>query len=254
MHLFLTNDDGIFANGLRALVGAALRAGHRVSVFAPDSQRSAASHAITLDRPLHARRVEMPGARAWAVDGTPADCARLGLYILRDDLPDVVVSGVNNGANRGAGVMYSGTVGAALEGALCGRQGVAVSLCGNLDRDFELAAALGVRTAEWAAAHPLPRGEIYSLNVPYGARIRGLRAARLSNEYISTPQYVETDGAYHLGQGTDVPPETDDMSDLLLTRAGFATLSIVGWNMLAATELPPLGELEAEFQRDAKPD
>ena len=65
---------------------------------------------------------------------------------------------------------------------------------------------------------------------------------------------METDGAYHLGQGTDVPPETDDMSDLLLTRAGFATLSIVGWNMLAATELPPLGELEAEFQRDAKPD
>ena len=249
MHILIANDDGIFAPGIRALSKAAEAAGHRVTVFAPKEQRSAASHAITLNRALHARSVEYGGTRAFSVDGTPADCARLGLYLLRDDPPDCVLTGVNNGANRGAAIVYSGTVGAAMEGSLCGVPGVAVSLCSHLDRDYECAARLGVMTAEWAVAHPLPRGEIYSLNVPYGPEIRGLRAATVSNEYIFSPVYAAEDGGYRMIQGRDLVPETDENSDLLVTEAGYAALSIIRWNMLADTPMPDLNALEAEFMR-----
>ena len=247
MHILIANDDGIFAPGIRALSNAAEAAGHRVTVFAPEAQRSAAGHAITLTRALHARRVEYGRTRAFSVDGTPADCVRLGLYLLRNDPPDCVLTGVNNGANRGAAIVYSGTVASAMEGALCGVPGVAVSLCSHLDRDYETAARLGVKTAEWAVAHPLPRGEIYNLNVPYGVKVKGLRAATVSNEYIFSPMYAPEDGGYRMIEGRDLVPETDADSDLLVTEAGYAALSIIRWNLLADTPMPDLNELEAEF-------
>ena len=247
MHILIAIDDGIFAPGIRALSKAAEASGHRVTVFAPEEQRSAASHAITLNRALHARRVDYGEMRAFSVDGTPADCVRLGLYLLRDDPPDCVLTGVNNGANRGAAILYSGTVGAAMEGSLCGVPGVAVSLCSHLDRGYAPAARLGVKTAEWAVEHPLPRGEIYSLNVPYGDQIKGLRAATVSNEYIFTPMYASEDGGYRMIQGRDLVPETDEHSDLRVTEAGYAALSILRWNLLADTPLPDLKDLEAEF-------
>ena len=100
MHLMLVNDDGIRAPGIRALCAAAVAAGHRVSVCAPDCERSAASHSITLRQGLRAERTDFPGAEvAYAVSGTPADCARLGLYLIPG--VDAVISGVNNGSNLG---------------------------------------------------------------------------------------------------------------------------------------------------------
>lgn len=133
-----------------------------------------------------------------------------------------------------------------MEGALCGLPAVAVSLDSHLDRGYECAAALGVRTMEWAMAHPLPRGEIYNLNVPCGTP-RGLRSATVSNEYIFSPMYRESDEGYWLIEGADVVPETDENSDLLLTRAGYATLSIIRWNLLADTPMPDLCALEEAF-------
>ena len=246
MHIMLTNDDGIFAPGIRALSKAARAAGHRVTIFAPDSQRSAASHSITLSRPLRAELVPYGGIRAYSVNGTPADCSKLGLYLLRRDLPDCVISGVNKGSNRGAATLYSGTVAAALEASICGVPGVAVSLCAYRDDGYECAAELGVRTAEWAMKHPLPRGEIYNLNVPDCERPRGVCAASLSREFILEPRYEETDEGYVLG---DVPngTETDETSDRFLTRAGWASLSIISWNLQAATAMPDIGELNGEY-------
>ena len=105
MHILIANDDGIFAPGIKALVQAACAAGHRVTVFAPDTQRSAASHAFTLKKPLHAYPVEFDGVSAFKVDGTPADCVRLGLYLTRNDPVDCVLTGINNGSNRGAAIL-----------------------------------------------------------------------------------------------------------------------------------------------------
>lgn len=244
MHFLIANDDGISAPGIRALALAAREAGHRATIFAPDGPRSAMSHALTLTRPLNMKKVDFDGMEAYSVDGTPADCVRLGLYALREDKPDCVLSGVNNGANRGAAIAYSGTVGAAREGSLCGTTSVAVSLCSLLSRDFEIAARWGIRTAEWAVKNPLPRGEIYNLNVPYGMEPIGLRSASVSNEFIQRPLYVQSEKGYQLIDDTDVLPETDENSDLNLTNAGFASLSIITWNFLSATPMPALKQLE----------
>lgn len=250
MHILIANDDGIFANGIRALVNAAVAAGHRVTVFAPDSQRSAASHAFTLSKPLHAVPVEYGGIPAYSVDGTPADCVRLGLYLTRNDPVDCVLTGVNNGSNRGAAILYSGTVGAALEGSLCGVPAVAVSLCTFLDRGFEQAAELGIRTLEWAMEHPLPRGEVYNLNVPCGVEVKGVRSATISNEFIFPALYDELpDGSYRLRDGDESLPETDENSDLNVTNAGYASLSIISWNMLANTPMPDLTGLNEGFEK-----
>jgi len=244
MHVLLANDDGIFAPGLRALAEAARAAGHRVRIFAPDSQRSAASHAITLTRPLHARRVEYDGMDAWAVDGTPADCVRLGLYLLRDDPVDFVLSGINRGSNRGGAILYSGTVAAAMEGSMCGTPGLAVSLCTNVDADYSAAAQLGVRVMEWAKDHPLPLGEVYNLNVPVG-QAKGLRAAGVSHEFITRPEYVlQPDGGYGIGDGVPLFEDTDANCDLRLTEAGYASLSVLTWNLMAKTPVPDVSGLE----------
>ena len=219
MHILLTNDDGISATGLREMSKAASDAGHRVTIFAPDSQRSAASHSISLTRELRAERVPYDGIAAYAVNGTPADCARLGLYLLGSDRPDIVIAGINRGANRGAAILYSGTVAAAMEGALCGVPGVAVSLCKFVDDGYEHAARLGVKLAEWALEHPLPIGEIYNLNVPYGRKPLGVRAATLSHEYIFSPAYRETAEGWVMVDGEPLVPEEDEGSDTKLTHA-----------------------------------
>lgn len=248
MHILIANDDGIFAPGIRALAKAAKAAGHRVTVFAPDSQRSAASHAFTLKKPLCAMPVEYEdGITAYAVDGTPADCVRLGLYLTREDGVDCVLSGINNGSNRGAAILYSGTVGAALEGSLCGVPALAVSLCGYLDRGFEPAAQLGVRTLEWAMKHPLPRGEVYNLNVPYGVEVKGVKSATVSYEFITEALYDELpDGSYVTRDADEGLPETDENSDLNVTNDGYASLSIITWNMLSNTPMPSLKDLNGE--------
>ena len=251
MHVLIANDDGIFAPGIRALAKAAAAAGHRVTVFAPDSQRSAAGHSFSITKPLHAKPVDYDGIRAFSVDGTPADCARLGLYLLKDDPVDFVLAGINKGANRGAAILYSGTVGAAMEASLCGVPGLAVSLCSHLDRDYEEAAALGVRAMEWAVHHPLPRGEIYNLNVPFGVKIRGVRSASISNEYIFPPDYLpDGAGGYVLAEEQDALPETDPNSDLNLTNAGYASMQVLTWKLLSDTPMPDLSDLAPELEEE----
>ncbi len=251
MHVLIANDDGIFAPGIRALAKAAAAAGHRVTVFAPDEQRSAAGHSFSITKPLHAKPVDYDGIRAFSVDGTPADCARLGLYLLKDDPVDFVLAGINKGANRGAAILYSGTVGAAMEASLCGVPGLAVSLCSHLDRDYEEAAALGVRAMEWAVHHPLPRGEIYNLNVPFGVKIRGVRSASISNEYIFPPDYLpDGAGGYVLAEEQDALPETDPNSDLNLTNAGYASMQVLTWKLLSDTPMPDLSDLAPELEEE----
>ena len=120
MRVLLTNDDGIHAPGLRALIEA-FSGAHTVYVCAPDRERSAASHSATMATPLRAKPLDMPGvARAWAVNGTPADCAGLGMFLCRDTGLDMVVSGINRGMNQGGACIYSGTVGAAMEASMRG--------------------------------------------------------------------------------------------------------------------------------------
>ena len=243
MHVLISNDDGIFAPGIKALAEEAVKRGHKVSIFAPDSQRSAAGHAITLTTSLRAQKVDFDGLTAYAVGGTPADCVRLGIWLLGDDKPDFILSGINAGPNRGGAILYSGTVSAAMEGSMCGIPAAAVSRSTFKDDGYEMSAKLGVDLMEWAVNHPLPRGEIYNLNVPYG-EVKGLKRASVSNEFVCDSMYKELeDGSYAIVDMPNALPETDPESDLLLTRAGYSTLSVLTWNLEARTQMDDISDL-----------
>ena len=130
MHIFLVNDDGIGAKGIMALMDAAADRGHQVTMCAPRYQQSAASHRFTLMEPVYAAEYALgrPGCRGFSIAGTPADCVRVGLQHLIDRPMDMVVSGINNGYNAGIAVHYSGTVGAAMEGAFHHLPAIAASI------------------------------------------------------------------------------------------------------------------------------
>ncbi len=174
MRVLLSNDDGVHAAGLRAL--AAAFEGDEVWVCAPDREQSASSHAISLHRPL--RLVEV--AHRWhSVDGTPTDAVYLGLnLVLKGRWPDVVVSGVNHGPNLGNDVHYSGTVAAAMEGALLGVPAVAVSLAHPPPHDFGEAARFAAALARALVASRPGGPVLLNVNVPPGP-VRGWRPCRL---------------------------------------------------------------------------
>src|SRR5713226_3722778 len=138
--ILVTNDDGIYSEGLRKLADA-LRAVGEVVIVAPDREQSAASHALTLNRPLRLIQLE---ENEWVVDGTPTDCVNLAvLKLMRDDRPDIVVSGVNFGPNLGDDVTYSGTISAAFEGALLNVPSIALSALVGKQMSFDRCATFG---------------------------------------------------------------------------------------------------------------
>ena len=252
MHILLSNDDGIQARGILRLCEVLVEAGHRVSVCAPDRERSAASHSATLRAPMHPVPVQLPPSeRAWQVDGTPADCARLGLYLLREDPPDLVIAGINRGMNMGGACIYSGTVAAAMEAAMNGTQALAVSLFiedWSGGEDYTAAARLAERVARWAVRHPLPRGVIYNLNVPplpYG-KLRGLVPAKLAPIYLSTPEYEPgRDGqgvCYTLKNGASPPMEDPDY-DVVRVEQGYAAITKLTWDFRAPEDDAELAEI-----------
>jgi 5'-nucleotidase len=174
VRVLLSNDDGVQAAGLHALARAF--EGDEVWVVAPDREQSASSHAISLHRPL---RITEVAPRWYAVDGTPTDAVYLALnHVLRRARPDVVVSGVNHGSNLGNDVLYSGTVAAAMEGALLGCHALAVSLAAPPPHDFEHAADFAAKLARKLVAARPPAPVLLNANVPAGP-IRGYRFTRL---------------------------------------------------------------------------
>ena len=167
MHILLVNDDGIDSPGLHALARESIKRGHQVTVCAPCRQQSAVSQALTFFRPIAVTPVSIDGARAYAVDGTPADCARLGILNLAEGPVDIVISGINDGMNAGTAIYCSGTVGAAREAALMGVKAMAVSLDRPADEQMLChLAALALQMAERLMKYPAPAGSVLNLNAP----------------------------------------------------------------------------------------
>ncbi|MBM3266763.1 MAG: 5'/3'-nucleotidase SurE [Candidatus Sericytochromatia bacterium] len=183
MRLLVSNDDGIQAPGLRILA-TTLATEHEVHVIAPDRERSATGHALTLHKPLRVEEERIPGcARALAVNGTPSDCIKLAWgALLKDDLPDMVVSGINRGPNLGVDVIYSGTVSAAVEGTiLLDRPCIAVSLASFSDLGYEKAAVFTRHLVSILARRSLDEKVLLNVNVPAVEwdDINGVRVTRL---------------------------------------------------------------------------
>lgn len=168
LRILLTNDDGINAPGLAALAEQMAKMGE-ITIYAPVSEMSAVGHAITLSDPLRVSEFYKNGDFfGHAVRGTPADCVKIALWELsrQDRLPDIVVSGINQGANTGINTIYSGTVSAATEGAIFGLPAIAISLASFTSRDFSAAAAFAPMATRHLLANPLPPGVFLNVNVP----------------------------------------------------------------------------------------
>jgi len=214
MRILVSNDDGYFSPGI-ALLAERLSALGEVTVVAPERDRSGASNSLTLDRPLTVRRAAN-GFRY--VNGTPTDCVHIALTGLVDPLPDIVVSGINFGANMGDDTIYSGTVAAAMEGFLFGIPSIAVSLASKAGKHFDTAAAVAVGMVERAMSFPINAPLLLNVNVPDlpHAALGGIEATRLGRRHKAEPvvqmQTPRGETAYWIGAAggeQDAGPGTD---------------------------------------------
>jgi 5'-nucleotidase len=184
MRLLLSNDDGIQARGLHALMEA-LAPHHEVYVVAPDRERSAMGHALTLHHPLRVETVSVPYPvkQAIATSGTPSDCVKLALSVLIEAEIDMVISGINHGPNLGSDVFYSGTVSAAMEGSFYGKPSIAISLLNGNDKtaDFTQPAQFIAQNLQRFATWPMPKRTTLNINFPAVALadIAGIKVTRL---------------------------------------------------------------------------
>lgn len=232
------------APGLRALADALARLG-RVVVVAPDRERSAAGHAVTLHRPLRLTPVRPDW---FAVDGTPTDCVHLGIHGLLKALPDLVVSGVNAGGNLADDLTYSGTVSAALEGCLFGVPSLAFSLVAREDFQFEPAALAARRLVEAVAARGLPRGTFLNVNVPNveaASDLRGVRMTRQGQRVFGDGVVESADprgrSFYWIGARELGYVERDEGTDVEAVAAGYVSVTPVRTDL---TDHAFLGELQ----------
>lgn len=234
MNILISNDDGIQAAGVRCLAAAlAQLGGHQVTVVCPDRERSATGHALTLHKPLRVDPVREgfpPEVQAWACSGTPSDCVKLGLDGLLDRPPDWVISGINQGANLGTDVLYSGTVSAAMEGLLEGIPSLAVSLASFTYQDFQPAAQVVLTLLEKLSLKPLEKPMLLNVNVPplALAEIRGMVLARLAwRKYTDLyEKRVDPRGkAYYWLAGEVVEEEVDPCSDVRAVAEGYVSIT-----------------------------
>ena len=169
MNILISNDDGINSLGLITLAQTISEIAN-VTVVAPDRERSATAHAITMHKPLRVEKVEISGCKvlAYKVNGTPSDCVKLALEALLDETPDLVLSGINRGPNLGTDVIYSGTVSAALEAALLGIPGIALSVAGHENVEFNHAAGFAKRLIQQVAKKEFPKDTLLNVNIQIG--------------------------------------------------------------------------------------
>jgi 5'-nucleotidase len=214
LRILVSNDDGYFAPGI-TLLAEALRQLGEVTVVAPERDRSGASNSLTLDRPLIVRRA--PNGY-FSINGTPTDCVHIAVTGLLDFTPDVVVSGVNLGANMGDDTIYSGTVAAAVEGYLLGIPSVAVSLASKAGEHFETAIGVALKMVERLSRQPFGEPVLLNVNVPdiAPARLGGMEVTRLGKRHKAEPvvklQTPRGETAYWIGPAgaaADAGPGTD---------------------------------------------
>ncbi len=242
MKILLTNDDGIYAPGIAALAKA-LRKIADVVVVAPDSERSAVSHAITLAHPIWFKKVKRDKKFfGYAISGTPADCVKFGVDVILKVKPDLVVSGINFGDNDGCSVFYSGTVAGAREGALLGIPSIAISLATFDNADFSYAAKVGSKLAQKIFENKLPPETFLNVNVPNlpQSRIKGILATRQGMIPIHGKFHKRFDPnlrEYYWMTGK-MPVHQKDLSvDTYALAQGYVTLTPIACNLTQSAAL-----------------
>ncbi len=222
--ILITNDDGITAPGIKHL-WSALADVADLTIVAPSIEQSGVGAAITLRDPLHIHPVEWEaGTPAWKVSGTPADCVRMGLSILKAT-PDLIVSGINRGSNSGRNVLYSGTVGGVIEGVLRGVPGVAFSCQDFSTPNYQLTEEHIRSIVKHLLEHPLPKGTLLNVNFPDTPMIKGVKMARQGMGYwMESPEeriHPEGNTYYWMG-GVWKDHDEHDSSDVSIMNQGYA--------------------------------
>jgi 5'-nucleotidase len=235
--ILLTNDDGIYAPGLAAIERELQQLGD-VRVVAPATEQSGVGHSVTYLTPLICNEVfDNDRHRGWAVEGSPADCVKLGMLEFCSRKPDLVVSGINSGLNAGINVLYSGTVAAAIEGAFFGVTSVAVSLEYDAHPQHARAATVAVSIIRQILAQSRPESQLYNLNIPAAALLRDRIDVRV------VPMDVARHGenfdkrkdprgrTYYWATGEPPPPLGDAETDLTVLSQGFVSLTPLQYDM-----------------------
>ena len=213
MKILLTNDDGVYAKGLLALYNRFAEK-HDVTIIAPDRERSAVGHGLTIYSPLRINKINnYSRINGYAVSGTPADCVKIGIVELLDQRPDIVISGINPGANVGININYSGTAAAAREAALLGIPSMAVSIRGFVTDYYADAAIFIEKLSERIMQHGLPKGTFLNVNIPDMPvdKTKGViiskQGASILDEYFD--QRTDTRKRTYYWYGCTIPAESD---------------------------------------------
>ena len=243
MKILLSNDDGYQAPGLRALAEA-LSEIARITVVAPERNRSGASNSLTLERPIRAEAAENGFIR---VDGTPTDCVHLAITGLLDEEPDMVIAGINAGANLGDDVIYSGTVAAATEGRFLGLPAIAVSMAAGEPKHYAAGARVAAQLVRQLQKHPLSSDTILNVNIPdlpFEA-LKGFRVTRLGHRHKAEPVVRATDPRgrtiYWVGPAgaeQDAGPGTDFHA----VREGYVAVTPLQIDLTRHASLPSLSD------------
>ncbi len=241
MIILLTNDDGIYAEGIQILGETLLQEeDFNLYIAAPDHERSATGHAITMHRPLRAEEVKFlhnSYLKGWSINGTPADCVKLAVEYLMPRKPDLVISGINRGANLGTDVLYSGTVSAAIEATILGIQSFAVSLTAYENPDFRFAANFLLRLIKKIKDHKLPEKTLLNINVPAVSRrqIAGVAITHLGiRQYRNAFQKrIDPRGRSYFWMAGEIDESADEEkgSDVNAVKNGYISITPVHFDL-----------------------
>lgn len=242
MKILLTNDDGIFAPGIRALATELSSAGHEITIIAPDAERSAASHSLSLRKDIPVHQI---APNEYAVGGTPVDCTVIALQRILTEPIDLVISGINAGQNMGEDVLYSGTVAAAVEASLMGKRAIAISINSYSDQKFEVAAKWMQKMLEMGIEQlALPHG-VLNINVPNidFKDIKGIRLTKTGHrKYYNFIKIVEefADGfAYRIG-GDQPVWDTERGTDAEALSEGYISITPLGFDLTHGEAFPAI--------------
>ena len=249
MKILLSNDDGFLAPGLRSLAKE-LSMIAEVTIVAPDRNRSGVSNSLTLDRPL---QITQHATREYSVNGTPTDCVHLAITGLLKEMPDMIISGINEGANLSDDVLYSGTVAAAMEGRFLGFPAIAVSLAGEHMRHYQTAASIIRSIIENLGVNPLPNSSILNINVPDLplSEIQGVQMTRLGARHLARPMLESANPRGQPVYWVGLPGEMQDAgigTDYFAVNSGYVSVTPLQLDLTKYEEVMTLQPWAEQFQ------
>jgi 5'-nucleotidase len=247
LNILISNDDGIYSYGLYELAKRMSALG-KVTVVAPDKEQSAIGHAITIHQPLRCRKIKLYDLDidAWRVNGTPADCVKLGVETLLSERPDLIISGINDGENLGTDIIYSGTVSAAIEGSLFNIPSIAVSYVKRCSTDFSAAAEAAFKVIKQVLEHRGGMNMLLNINIPETESVdllKGVKITRLGVKKYRNSFEERKDPrgeSYYWLAGELIEDETGEDTDIYAARRGYVSITPINVDLTGYEDIDRL--------------